>query len=136
MIENLFSLHSNKIYDRQLLLKTVMRDNRKFIESTLTDEQKREKLTIVFEVGKVSGRRKVITREEHEAFLTLASIGDARALVNLVIVNDISFRKKQDEARKWVNSPDTDFVYDYCVTLLRKKHWTTNEICSDFRIEK
>jgi len=136
MIENLLSLSSDKIYDRQLLLKIIRRDDQKSIESSLSDEQKKEKMVIIFEVGKVAGRRKVITREEHEAFLTLAYLGDARALVNLVYMVDLNSRMKQDEARKWVNSPDTYFAYDYCMALLRKKHWTTNEICSDFRIEK
>ena len=136
MIKDLFSLHSSKIYDRQLLLKTVMKENTKFIESTLTDEQKKEKMVIVFEVGKVSGRRKVITKEEHEAFLTLAYIGDAKAQAKWTSTNISELNELLDELEKRASHPDIDYIYDYCITLLRKKHWTTNEICSDFRIEK
>ena len=136
MIANLLSLSSDKIYDRQLLLTINKKNDQKSIVSTLSEEQKRERMIIVFEVGKVAGRKKVISREEHEAFLTLAYIGDVKALTNWTFTNDQAYQEKLDELKKLVNNPDLDYVYDYCMTFLRKKHWTTNEICSDFRIEK
>ena len=101
----------------------------------MTAEEQHARMKIVFEVGKPTGRMKVITKEEHEAFLTLAYIGDAKALVHSIISNDYNIIERQKEARKWVNHSDITFLYDYCYNLLRKKHWTMNEICSDFRIE-
>ncbi len=136
MYKNFMNLTSSKIYDRQLLIKSTYRDNQLSIESSLSENQKKEKMLIVFEVGKVKGRVKTISREEHEAFLALAYLGDARILANIYIMGSVDFNLKQQEAKKCFNAPDFEFIYDYCFKLLRRKHWTTNEICSDFRIEK
>ena len=129
------SLISSKVYDRRLCLVVEVKSNEKFVHSSLTTEEKKEKMKIAFEVGKPKGRTKVITREEHEAFLTMAYIGDAKALVHFVVSNDPDIIERQNEARKWVEHSDMTFLYDYCYNLLRKKHWTLNEISSDFRIE-
>ena len=124
-----------KLYDRKLLLKVVTNDNQRYIKSTLSEEQKKEKMAVVFETGPASGSTKVITREEHEAFLTMAYLSEAR--IQFSGVPDTPFQmydvvivplEKLD--------PDFPYLYEYCIRLLKKRKWSDDAISSDYRIVK
>ena len=63
----------------------------------------------------------------------MAAMSDARVLHD-AISNSPQFIIRIEEARKIFYNPNFDFLYDYSITLLRKRHWSLNEISSDYRI--